>query len=149
MIEYLGPYTHKVAISNRRLINVDDSGVTFRWRDYRDNREKVMTLQGVAFLRRFCRHILPRRFVRIRHYGLLSTNRRPELRNLQKTYGMKPVLQKSKKHCKELGRQYLGYDPDLFPCCVKGLMITIEWFEAGRPPPVMSESQKRNTVNAE
>jgi len=149
VIEYVGRYTHKVAISNHRLINVDDSGVTFRWRDYRDNREKVMTLQGVEFLRRFCRHILPRRFVRIRHYGLLSTSRRPELRNLQKTFGMKPVLQKPKKHWKELCRQHLDYNPDLCPSCGKGLMITIEWFEAGRPPPVMPESEKINTVNAE
>jgi len=146
VIEYLGRYTHKVAISNHRLIKVDDSGVTFRWRDYRDNREKVMALQGVEFLRRFCQHILPRRFVRIRHYGLLSTSRRPELRNLQIAFGLKPALQKPKKHWKELCRQYLGYDPDLCPCCGKGLMITIEWFEAGRPPPLhlITKNQQHN-----
>jgi len=149
VIEYLGRYTHKVAISNHRLIKVDESGVTFRWRDYRDNREKVMTLQGVEFLRRFCQHIMPRRFVRIRHYGLLSASRRPELRTLQKAFGMNPVLQKPKKHWKELCREHLGYDPDLCPCCGKGLMITIEWFEAGRPPPLnlITKNQQHNETN--
>jgi hypothetical protein len=135
VIEYLGRYTHKVAISNHRLLKVDGSGVTFRWRDYRDNQEKVMTLKGIEFLRRFCQHILPRRFVRIRHYGLLSTSRRPELRNLQAAFGLKPALQKPKKHWKELCRQHLRYDPDLCPRCGKGMMITIEVLIAGRPPP--------------
>jgi len=146
VIEYLGRYTHKVAISNHRLVKVDESGVTFRWRDYRDNREKVMTLQGIEFLRRFCRHILPRRFVRIRHYGLLSASRRPALRDLQTVFGIKHVLQKPKKHWKELCRQHLGYDPDLCPCCGIGLMITIEWFEAGRPPPLHSVNNKTTTI---
>ena len=148
VIEYLGRYTHKVAISNHRLIKVDENGVTFRWRDYRDNREKVMTLKGTEFLRRFCQHILPRRFVRIRHYGLLSTTRRPELLSLQAAFGLKPVLQKPKKHWKELCRQHLGYDPDLCPCCGKGRMVTIGWFEAGRPPPQLPETIKTNTMNA-
>ena len=76
VIEYLGRYTHKVAIGNHRLLNVDETGVRFSWRDYRDNKEKVMPLEGAEFLRRFCMHILPKRFVRIRHYGLLSTARR-------------------------------------------------------------------------
>ena len=148
VIEYLGRYTHKVAIGNHRLVKVDESGVTFRWRDYRDNREKVMTLKGAEFLRRFCQHILPPRFVRIRHYGLLSTSRRPELHNLQAAFGLKPVLQKPRKHWKELCRQHLGYDPDLCPCCGKGIMITIAWFEAGRPPPQLPETIKTNTMNA-
>jgi hypothetical protein len=66
VIEYLGRYTHKVAIGNHRLLNVDETGVRFSWRDYRDNKEKVMPLEGAEFLRRFCMHILPKRFVRIR-----------------------------------------------------------------------------------
>jgi len=149
VIEYLGRYTHKVAISNHRLVKMDESGVTFRWRDYRDNREKVMTLKGTEFLRRFCQHILPRRFVRIRHYGLLSASRRSELRNLQKAFGLEPALHNQKKHWKDLCRQHLGYDPDLCPCCGKGMMITIYCFEAGRPPPLLSEIIKTNTINAD
>ncbi len=56
VIEYLGIYTHKVAISNHRLLNVDETGVHFHWRDYRGNKMKVMTLEGAEFLRRFCQH---------------------------------------------------------------------------------------------
>lgn len=70
---YLGRYTHRVAISNHRLISLQDAKVRFRYRDYRDGQKpKTMTLDAVEFLRRFALHILPRRFVRIRHYGLLA-----------------------------------------------------------------------------
>lgn len=137
VIEYLGRYTHKVAIGNHRLLNVDDNGVCFRWLDYRDNREKIMTLQGVEFLRRFCLHILPHRFVRIRHYGLLSTSRRPDLRILQLDFGITPSPVKIKKHWKELCRLHLGYDPDCCPKCGKGKMVTIEVLSGPRPPPCL------------
>jgi hypothetical protein len=138
VIEYLGRYTHKVAIGNHRLLNVDKTGVRFRWRDYRDNRQKIMTLQGTEFLRRFCQHILPRRFVRIRHYGLLSTARREQLRELQLDFGIKVQEVKVKKHWKDLCREHLKYDPDLCPKCAKGRMITIEVLLAPRPPPMSS-----------
>lgn len=88
VLEYLGRYTHKVAISNHRLLNIDHRGVTFRWRDYRDNKEKTMPLSGAEFLRRFCQHILPKGFVRIRHYGLLSTTCRKQLREIQQDFGI-------------------------------------------------------------
>jgi hypothetical protein len=139
VIEYLGRYTHKVAISNHRLLNVDETGVRFRWRDYRDNKEKVMTLEGPEFLRRFCQHILPRRFVRIRHYGLLSTARREQLRGLQQAFGLTVHTIKEKKHWKDICREHLHYDPDLCPKCGKGHMITIEVLYGGRPPPLSPE----------
>lgn len=135
VIEYLGRYTHKVAIGNHRLLNVDETGVRFRWRDYRDNTEKVMTLTGDEFLRRFCQHILPRRFVRIRHYGLLSTARRQQLRELQLAFGIKVQEVKEKKHWKVLCREHLNYNPDLCPKCGKGNMVTIEILAGPRPPP--------------
>jgi hypothetical protein len=59
VIEYLGRYTHKVAISNHRLLNVEETGVRFRWRDYRDNKVKEMTMEVADFLCRFCQHLLP------------------------------------------------------------------------------------------
>lgn len=71
VFRYLGRYTHCVAISNHRLVSIGDGRVTFRYKDYRDDhRTKLMTLQATEFLRRFLLHILPPRFVRIRHYGL-------------------------------------------------------------------------------
>jgi len=136
VIEYLGRYTHKVAIGNHRLLNVDETGVTFSWHDYRDDEEKVMTLEGAEFLRRFCMHILPKRFVRIRHYGLLSTARRGELRELQQAFGIITPKVREKKNWKEVCRQHLNYDPDICPQCGKGHMSTIEMFFGARPPPL-------------
>ena len=135
VVEYLGRYTHKVAISNHRLLNIDESGVTFRWRDYRDNKEKILPLNGVEFLRRFSQHILPKGFIRIRHYGMLSTSRRPMLRELQQAFGIIVPVIKEKKDWKQICREHLNYNPDLCPCCGKGTMITIDVFQAGRPPP--------------
>jgi hypothetical protein len=138
VVEYLGRYTHKVAISNHRLLNIDTSCVTFRWRDYRDNKEKVMTLDGPEFLRRFSQHILPKGFVRIRHFGILSTTRRPMLRELQQAFGIIVPEVKEKKDWKQICRDHLNYNPDLCPCCDKGTMITIDVFPPGRSPPVQS-----------
>ncbi len=135
VVEYLGRYTHKVAIGNHRIIKISDDGVAFRWRDYRDNREKVMQLSGTEFLRRFCQHILPRRFVRIRHYGLLSTSHRGDLRLLQSSFGIIVSERPEKKNWKEICRQQLNYDPDLCPHCGKGTMVTIERLLPGRSPP--------------
>lgn len=73
VLRYLGRYTHRVAISNHRLLSFDGERVTFRWRDYaHGNKSRVMTLDAVEFLRRFFLHILPMGFVRIRHFGFLA-----------------------------------------------------------------------------
>jgi hypothetical protein len=73
VIRYLGRYTHRVAISNHRLISFDGSNVTFRWRDYAGgNKQRVMTVSADEFMRRFLLHILPKGFVRIRHFGVLA-----------------------------------------------------------------------------
>jgi hypothetical protein len=73
VLKYLSRYTHRIAISNRRLLSIDDKSVTFRWKDYaRGNRPRTMTLEGGEFLRRFLMHAVPRAFVRIRHFGLLA-----------------------------------------------------------------------------
>ena len=79
VLAYLSRYTHRVAISNSRLISMDERGVTFRWKDYRakaSTRHKVMTLAPEEFMRRFLLHVLPAGFHRIRHYGLLANGNR-------------------------------------------------------------------------
>ena len=79
VLAYLSRYTHRVAISNRRLLAFDDTGVTFRYKDYRRDdpeRQQVMTLATDEFIRRFLLHVLPRGFHRIRHYGLLAGSAR-------------------------------------------------------------------------
>ena len=81
MLAYLSRYTHRVAISNQRLLALDERGVTFRWKDYRakgKTRYKTMTLSADEFMRRFLLHVLPSGFHRIRHYGLLANAGRRE-----------------------------------------------------------------------
>jgi len=79
VLEYLGRYTHRVAISNERLVACNETSVSFRWKDYRhNNRQRVMSLEGDEFLRRFLLHTLPPGFQRIRHYGLFSNRNRQD-----------------------------------------------------------------------
>ena len=77
VLDYLGRYTHRVAISNNRLLVLEDGRVSFHWRDYAAGSVlKTMTLEASEFMKRFLLHVLPKRFVRIRHYGLLSNRNR-------------------------------------------------------------------------
>ncbi len=124
MIEYLGRYTHKVAISNHRIQTVTDNEVSFSYKDYKDSgATKLMTLSNEEFIRRFAQHILPHRFVRIRHYGILSSTwKRGKLQALQhslkvtrKTAPVKTCIRKC-------------------PCCKTGTLITIEVFGKRGPP---------------
>jgi hypothetical protein len=81
VLRYLSRYTHRVAISNRRLVAADDDAIAFRWKDYRVNgpdRWKTMRLQPHEFIRRFLIHVLPKGFHRIRHYGLFASTNRAE-----------------------------------------------------------------------
>ena len=79
VLKYLTGYTHRVALSNRRLVKLEDDRVTFTWKDYTDGcRRKEMTLEAVEFVRRFALHIVPKGMVRIRHYGLLAHRDRGE-----------------------------------------------------------------------
>ena len=87
VLDYVGRYTHRVAISNNRLLSMDNGKVRFRWKDYRDgNRQKTMTLDGEEFIRRFLIHVLPDGFHRIRYYGFLGNcSSRAETRALPRT----------------------------------------------------------------
>jgi hypothetical protein len=77
VLRYLGRYTHRVAISNHRLVSFDGNNVTFRWRDYaRGNKQRLMTVSGNEFIRRFLVHVLPKGFVRIRHFGFMANYQR-------------------------------------------------------------------------
>jgi len=93
VLEYVGRYTHRVAISNHRLVSIDDGKVRFRWKDYRhENRQKVMTLDGGEFIRRFLIHVLPDGFHRIRYYGFPGNcHRAQKLALCRKLLGMAPT----------------------------------------------------------
>jgi hypothetical protein len=94
VLEYLGRYTHRVAIANHRLLALEQGQVSFRWRDYRHpGRQKIMTLQADEFIRRFLLHLLPSGFHRIRHYGFLAARvRREKLARCRQVLAMPPVL---------------------------------------------------------
>ena len=79
VLKYLARYTHRVAISNRRLLSMEDGRVTFEWKDYAaGNQTKTMTLEVVEFIRRFLLHVLPSGFVHIRHFGFLANRKRKQ-----------------------------------------------------------------------
>ena len=98
VLAYLSRYTHRIAISNRRLVRADASGVTFNFKDYRiegPGRYKTMTLATDEFIRRFLSHVLPRRFHRIRHYGLLANgNRAANVATARELLAVPPVATK-------------------------------------------------------
>ena len=124
VIGYLGRYTHKVAIGNQRIKSVTETEVVFDYRDYKaDNKLKEMRLTNQEFVRRFAQHILPKRFVRIRHYGLISSTwKRGKLQALQaKLKQVRPT-----NTPKTLLRKC--------PCCKRGTLITIEVFGSRGPP---------------
>ena len=94
VLKYLARYTHRIAISERRLVSVDDQDVTFKWKDYaHHNRPRTMTLDGAEFLRRFLLHAVPRGFMRIRHFGLLAN--RVRAKNLATCRRLLAVLEPS------------------------------------------------------
>ena len=124
VLEYLGRYTHRVAISNNRLVKVHEGKVTFRWRDYRDkSKQKLMTIEGNEFIRRFLMHVLPYRFVKIRHFGILSNrNRQGKLLKCKKLTGVNLFSIPKKLTTVELLLKLTGRDVTLCPCCQKGHM---------------------------
>lgn len=124
VIEYLGRYTHKVAISNHRIQTVTDTEVTFSYKDYKvKGTTKQMTLSNEEFTRRFAQHILPYRFVRIRHYGILSSTwKRGKLQQLQSSL----QIRNAEAPVKTLLRKC--------PCCKTGTLLTLEVFGKRGPP---------------
>ena len=130
VLAYLSRYTHRVAISNSRLIAFDKSGVTFRYKDYRRNsadRRQVMTLATDEFIRRFLLHVLPRGFHRIRHYGLLAGSARKA--SLARA---RELLNVAAPPDEDIPAQSDDFRPSC-PCC-GGRMIIIETFERWRRP---------------
>jgi hypothetical protein len=131
VMEYLGRYTHRVAISNDRLVKIEAHQVTFKYRDRNDkDQTKLMTLDASEFIRRFFLHILPDGFVKIRHYGILGNrSRKSKLAWSMKLLGANPLNQNPEKHrepWQDLLERITGIDPRVCPCCGKGKMVLKE-----------------------
>ena len=125
VIKYLGRYTHRVAISNERILSEENGEVTFKYRDYKDNNKmKEMTLKAEEFIRRFLMHILPPGFMKIRHYGLLGNrNKKTKLAVCKKlTNTTSPV--KPKLTTLEILKKTLGVDFNICPMCHKGHLMS-------------------------
>lgn len=136
VLRYLGRYTHRVAISNQRIVSIENDQVTFKWRDYKDNhREKLMTVSAFEFIRRFLLHVLPPRFVKIRYYGVFSNrNRRLKIKLCQELLGM-PVIPVKSITALELVTKLLGFNPTICPCCGKGMMVRRPLCRSDHAPP--------------
>jgi len=142
VIEYLGRYSHKIAISNHRIKKIKGNKITFSFKDYADKgKQKLMTLEAEEFLRRFCLHVLPPAFMKIRHYGLLANRNKQKLHKLQMMQGVK-FTKPHKKSWKEIAKTNLGFDADACPHCKTGKMIRILSFEANAPPKLLETIKK-------
>ena len=129
VIEYLGRYIQKVAISNNRILNVDEEMVRFAYKDYADNgKKKTMTISREEFIRRFMMNIIPQRFCKVRYFGMLSIkNRQAKLKqilSLLNRVQQTPRFQGLNNM--EILRLLTGNDFSLCPCCKKGKMILIK-----------------------
>jgi len=128
VVEYLGRYTQKIAISNHRILKIDVQGnITFSYKDYRDGgRKKCMTLSGEEFVRRFTQHILPPRYVRIRHYGFLGNYKRKErLQEIVKKMKIPPHAPKLDLPVSVKNLLMSGCSERKCPKCKKGNLVLI------------------------
>jgi hypothetical protein len=148
VLDYVGRYTHRVAISNNRLLDIENDRIRFHWKDYRDNnQQKIMTLSAEEFIRRFLMHVLPDGFQRIRYYGFLSNRDREEkLAACRQLLGMPPVNPEP-----VAGDQPIDYDVNHVleqirsslrncPVCEEGRMVVIEVVPPGANAPVIDSS---------
>ena len=130
VLEYLGRYTHRVAISNRRILALEQGQVSFAWKDYRDPQQpqKVMTVSAAEFIRRFLQHSLPPGFQRIRYYGFLANCHRSEKLALCRQLLASPCSQllPQPAACRTYNTALVAANPRLCPRCGVGILISIQ-----------------------
>ena len=131
VLDYVGRYTHRVAISNHRILDIAEGNVTFRYKDYRhDAQQKTMILQAEEFIRRFLLHVLPDGFQRIRYYGFLGNRyREQKLANCRELLGMptpEPPALESAKDYRERYEELTGSSLWQCPVCRQGRMLVTQ-----------------------
>ena len=135
VLKYLARYTHRVAIANSRLLDMNDGQVRFRWKNYaRNNEWSTMALDGCEFIRRFLLHVLPSGFVRIRHFGLLANRRRSDdLETCRQLLGVKERSENSEYDVEHDGGAHDAAesteDAECCPRCKAGMMRLVETLE--------------------
>lgn len=141
VLEYLARYTHRVAIANSRIEALKDGMVTFNFKNRKKNRTEQLTITAVEFIRRFLLHSLPKRFVRIRHYGFLANrNRSANLAAIRRLMGLSESSEKLIASVEAMMEQLTGIDITVCPCCHKGKMQLFLEIPRGlaRPPNPLS-----------
>ena len=137
IFDYIGRYVQRVAISNDRIISIDDNTVCFRYKDYADDGKiKIMRLEAVEFIRRFLLHVLPKRFVKLRYYGFLGCrNRQEKLKLCRELLGITDdelFSEEIPETWKELYEFVTGNEIDQCPYCRKGKLIYVKEIPAVR-----------------
>jgi hypothetical protein len=138
VLDYLGRYTHRVALSNNRILEVQNSQVTLSYRDRKGDRKKTIALEAHEFIRRFLLHVLPQGFMRIRHFGFLANrSKKQALAQCRKLLDLAPALPKSPiLSAKDLLLKITGIDLTRCPCCQNGTLIVV-----GELPRISSSSR--------
>jgi len=127
VVRYLSRYTHRIAITNSRILSYDGQTVVFRYKDRQDGKTKSDSVSGEQFCRRFLRHVLPPRFVRIRHYGLLATRNAKTLARCREILGAPPLAKPgATEPWDQAVKRLFGKDPLLCPRCGKARMVVRE-----------------------
>jgi Putative transposase/Transposase zinc-binding domain len=136
VVSYLGRYTHRVALSNDRLVAMHEDQVAFRWRDRRrGNRPKVMALTADEFIRRFLLHVLPKGFMRIRHYGVLGNRcRTPRVTTCRRLFAQPPPSPLPVESAATMMRRLTGIDIERCPQCHQGRLVGIATLYPVAPP---------------
>jgi hypothetical protein len=145
VVDYVGRYTHRVAISNHRLVDIEDDHVKFKWRDYRnDNQQRTMSLLAEEFIRRFLLHVLPSRFHRIRYYGFLGNRYRKEKLELgRRLLGMVSPCSSESTPPEDYRDRYerlTGHSLRECPICHRGRMIVVKLLEKIRSSPIAQDT---------
>jgi hypothetical protein len=135
-LAYLGRYTHRVALSNDRLVALREGQVVFQWRDRRrGNRAKVMTLTADEFIHRFLLHVVPKGFIRIRHYGVLGNRcRTPRVAACRRLFAQPALTPLSQESAATVMRRLTGIDIERCPQCHQGRLVVMVTLSPLRPP---------------
>jgi hypothetical protein len=127
VLDYLGRYTHRVALSNDRILSAHRGNVTFSYRDRKNqDRKKTMTLDAHEFIRRFLLHVIPKGFVRVRHFGFLANRSKSLLSKCRQLLNLSPTVPKlPQRSVQELMLQLTGIDISRCPVCQHGTLVFV------------------------
>jgi hypothetical protein len=151
VIEYLARYTHRIAISNNRIVSVDNRLVSFKYRDYKDhNREKIRSMNVLSFMRLFMLHVVLQRFVRIRYFGILANrNKQKAIRECREFYKLQPRLKHKPLHWQDIFQKVTGKSCRECPVCGRGGLIVQEIIMPSRyraPPAIVLSGNSNKSL---